>query len=50
MSGERGAPMKQTEEAYLPIVSSPEANIYKHFKEEQSVGSEGKKADKDLAG
>lgn len=29
--------MKQTEKAYLQIVSTPEANIYKYFKEEQSV-------------
>lgn len=42
--------MKQTEKAYLQIVSTPEANIYKYFKEEQSVVSEGKNADEDLAG
>lgn len=34
MSGERGAPTKRTEKAYLQIVSTPEDNIYKYFKEE----------------
>lgn len=36
---ERGAPTKLTEKAYLQRESTPEANICKHFKEEQSVVS-----------
>lgn len=36
---ERGAPTKQTEKAYLQRDLPPEANICKHFKEEQSVVS-----------